>query len=88
VDARRANLGLTGAGLRVKQVADRFRRAYLDELMADWTAAERADFARLLTRFAEAAVRDPMDPDGVDKIFEVAQADCANWPGEPPDHSS
>ncbi|KAB2348030.1 MarR family winged helix-turn-helix transcriptional regulator [Actinomadura rudentiformis] len=75
VDARRANLGLTDAGTRVKQVADRFRRAYLDELMADWTGSEREDFARLLTRFADAAARCPMDFDGIDKIFEEAQAD-------------
>ncbi|MFF5260243.1 MarR family winged helix-turn-helix transcriptional regulator [Actinomadura viridis] len=75
VDARRANLGLTEAGVRVKRVADRSRRAYLDELMADWTPAERADFARLLTRFAEAAVRAPMDPDGVDRIFEEARTE-------------
>jgi len=75
VDARRANLQLTDRGVRVKQVADRFRRAYLDELMSDWTPTERSEFARLLTRFAEAAIRAPMDPDGVDKIFKAAQAD-------------
>ncbi|MGI5166905.1 MarR family winged helix-turn-helix transcriptional regulator [Spirillospora sp. CA-253888] len=74
VDARRANLGLTDAGARVKKVADRFRRAYLAELMADWTDTERSEFARLLTRFADAAAQSPMDPDGVDKIFEAAQA--------------
>ncbi|HEU5024418.1 MAG TPA: MarR family transcriptional regulator [Spirillospora sp.] len=72
VDARRANLGLTDAGRRVKQVADRYRRAYYHGLMTDWTDAERAEFARLLTRFADAAARDPMDPDGIDKIFEEA----------------
>lgn len=72
VDARRANLGLTEAGLRVKRVADRFRRAYFAELMADWTPAERGEFARLLTRFADAAAQAPMDPDGIDKIFEEA----------------
>ncbi|WP_328601294.1 MarR family winged helix-turn-helix transcriptional regulator [Actinomadura physcomitrii] len=72
VDARRANLGLTDAGRRVKQVADRYRRAYYHGLMNDWTDAERAEFARLLTRFADAAARDPMDPDGIDKIFEEA----------------
>jgi DNA-binding MarR family transcriptional regulator len=75
VDARRANLGLTDAGRRVKQVADRYRRAYFDGLMNDWTDAERAEFARLLTRFADAAARDPMDPDGIDKIFEEAGLD-------------
>lgn len=80
-DARRANLELTGAGRRVKRVADRSRRAYLDELMADWTPAERAEFARLLTRFAEAAVRAPMDPDGgLDRIFEEAGAPVGERP--------
>ncbi|WP_242908867.1 MarR family winged helix-turn-helix transcriptional regulator [Actinomadura terrae] len=76
VDARRANLGLTPAGRRVKQVSERFRRAYLDELMTGWSAGERAEFARLLTRFADAAaVRAPMYPDGVDRIFEEAGAE-------------
>ncbi|WP_344591015.1 MarR family winged helix-turn-helix transcriptional regulator [Actinomadura vinacea] len=75
VDARRANLGLTAAGARVKQVADRSRRAYLDELMADWTPDERTDFARLLTRFTDAAARAPMEADRVDRIFEEAHAD-------------
>ncbi|QFG21958.1 MarR family winged helix-turn-helix transcriptional regulator [Actinomadura sp. WMMB 499] len=77
VDARRANLGLTDAGVRVKQVADRFRRTYYDELMSGWTEAERADFARLLTRFADAAaVRAPMYPDdGIGRIFEEAGAE-------------
>ncbi|QXJ24087.1 winged helix-turn-helix transcriptional regulator [Actinomadura graeca] len=75
VDARRANLGLTEAGRRVKAVSDRFRRAYLDELMTGWTGPERAEFARLLTRFADAAARAPMYPDGIDRIFEEAGAD-------------
>lgn len=75
VDARRANLGLTESGRRVKQVSDRFRRAYLDDLMADWSERERTEFARLLTRFADAAVRAPMYPDGIDRIFEEAAAD-------------
>ena len=75
VDARRANLGLTEAGERVKQVADRFRRAYIAELMADWTPQERTEFARLLTRFADAAAREPMDPDSIDKIFKEAIRD-------------
>lgn len=75
VDARRANLGLTGAGRRVKQVADRFRRAYLDELMAGWSAGERAEFAELLTRFADAAARAPQYSDGIDRIFQEAGAE-------------
>lgn len=74
VDARRANLGLTEAGRRVKQVADRFRRAYLDELMTGWSAGERAEFARLLTRFADAAARAPRYADGIDRIFKEAGA--------------
>ncbi|WP_051713125.1 MarR family winged helix-turn-helix transcriptional regulator [Spirillospora albida] len=74
VDARRANLGLTDTGRRVKDVADRFRRGYLDTLMAGWTDAERTAFARLLTRFADTAARVPMDPDGVLRIFEEAGA--------------
>jgi DNA-binding MarR family transcriptional regulator len=58
-DARRANLQLTDAGRRLKAVADQFRRAYLAEVLAGWTDAERAEFARLLTRFTDAAVRTP-----------------------------
>ncbi|WP_242891378.1 MarR family winged helix-turn-helix transcriptional regulator [Actinomadura litoris] len=76
VDARRANLGLTPAGRRVKQVSERFRRAYLDELMTGWSEDERTEFARLLTRFADAAAaRAPMYPDGIDQIFEEAGAE-------------
>ncbi|MBW8487332.1 MarR family winged helix-turn-helix transcriptional regulator [Actinomadura parmotrematis] len=76
LDARRANLGLTEAGLRVKQVADRFRRAYLAELMSDWTREERTVFAELLTRFTNRAAHSPMDHDvNVDKIFQEARAD-------------
>jgi DNA-binding MarR family transcriptional regulator len=71
-DARRANLQLTDAGHRLKAVADRFRRAYLAELLADWTDAERAEFARLLTRFTDAAVRAPMSPAAIEKIFAAA----------------
>jgi DNA-binding MarR family transcriptional regulator len=75
VDARRANLGLTEAGLRVKRVADRSRRAYLDALMTGWTPDERAQFARLLTRFADAAGHAPEYSDGIGRIFEEAAAD-------------
>jgi DNA-binding MarR family transcriptional regulator len=75
VDGRRANLRLTETGSRVMDVADRFRRAYLADLMADWTPGERAEFARLLTRFTEAAARRPMDPSRIDQIFEEARAD-------------
>jgi DNA-binding MarR family transcriptional regulator len=71
-DARRAKLQLTDAGRRLKAVADRFRRAYLAELLADWTEAERAEFARMLTRFTEAAMRTPMSASAIEKIFAAA----------------
>jgi DNA-binding MarR family transcriptional regulator len=71
-DARRANLQLTDAGRRLKAVADRFRRAYLAELLADWTEAERAEFADMLTRFTEAAARTPMSASAIEKIFAAA----------------
>jgi DNA-binding MarR family transcriptional regulator len=74
-DARRANLQLTDAGRRLKEVADRFRRAYLAELLADWTDAERAEFARLLTRFTDAAVREPMSPAAIEKISAAVAAE-------------
>jgi DNA-binding MarR family transcriptional regulator len=74
-DARRANLQLTDAGRRLKTVADRFRRAYLAELLADWTEAERAEFARLLTRFTRAAVQAPMSAVAIEKTFAAATGD-------------
>jgi hypothetical protein len=43
--------------------------------MAGWTADERAEFARLLTRFADAAVRAPEYSDGIGRIFAEAAAD-------------
>jgi Transcriptional regulators len=73
VDARRANLQLTDAGQRVRQVAHRFRMAYLAELTTDWTEEERVQFALLLKRFTHAAVQVPVDLDGIGKIFEEAQ---------------
>jgi DNA-binding MarR family transcriptional regulator len=73
VDARRANLQLTDAGLRVRQVAHRFRMAYLAELMANWKEEERTQFALLLKRFTDAAAQAPVDLEGIDKIFEEAE---------------
>jgi DNA-binding MarR family transcriptional regulator len=55
VDARRARLRLTEAGERVRGLTDEFRRTFIAELVADWTDAERREFARLLGRFAKAA---------------------------------
>ncbi|WP_433333024.1 MarR family winged helix-turn-helix transcriptional regulator [Spirillospora sp. CA-294931] len=90
LDARRANLGLTEAGARVKQVADRFRRDYIARLTADWTSRERAEFSRLLCRFADAAGQAPMDPEGVERIFEEAGAADPGSPeiGASPGHAS
>jgi DNA-binding MarR family transcriptional regulator len=59
VDARRANLDLTDAGRTLKELADGFRYRFIAELVADWTDAERAEFARLLRRFSDAAARFP-----------------------------
>lgn len=75
VDARRANLQLTDAGERVKQVAHKFRMAYMAELMADWSDEERTEFAHLLHRFTEAIARVPMSWEGIGKIFEEAGAE-------------
>jgi DNA-binding MarR family transcriptional regulator len=74
-DARRVNLQLTDSGRRLKAVADRFRRAYLAELLSDWTDAERAEFARLLTRFTQGAAQTPMDPATIEKIFAATAAE-------------
>jgi DNA-binding MarR family transcriptional regulator len=73
VDARRANLQLTDAGQRLRQVAERFRTAYLADLTSDWTGEELALFAQLLKRFTDAIARAPMDHDGIDKIFQEAE---------------
>jgi DNA-binding MarR family transcriptional regulator len=77
-DARRANLQLTDAGRRLKTVADRFRRAYLAELLSDWTETERAEFARLLARFTRAAVQTPMSAAAIEKIFAAATGDVTS----------
>lgn len=62
VDARRAQLQLTDAGWRVKELTDEFRRRFIAELVADWTDDERAQFVRLLRRFSDAATTLPFKP--------------------------
>jgi len=52
-DGRRAFLVRTPAGRRLTTQAHVFRRQVFGEALAGWTADERADFARLLTRFVE-----------------------------------
>ena len=50
-DGRRSELALTASGRKLFQrVRDR-RQRWFSEAMADWTAEERATFARLLDRF-------------------------------------
>ena len=52
-DGRRALLVRTPAGRRLSAQAHAFRRQVFGEAMADWPAADRAEFARLLSRFVE-----------------------------------
>ena len=53
-DGRRAVLVTTKAGRSVLEAAHRRRREVFAAAMAEWTARERAEFARLLSRFVEA----------------------------------
>lgn len=52
-DGRRALLVRTAAGRRLSEQAHAFRRAAFAGGMAGWSAADRAAFARLLTRFVQ-----------------------------------
>jgi len=52
-DGRRALLVRTPAGQRVSAQVHAFRRQVIAEALADWPPADRAEFARLLTRFVE-----------------------------------
>ncbi|MEV4249246.1 MarR family winged helix-turn-helix transcriptional regulator [Streptosporangium canum] len=72
VDARRARLVLSGRGRRVLEVVVHHRRTYLDGLIADWDEADRETFARLLTRFAEAAMARPADLADLDQVIAEA----------------
>ncbi|MEU1544415.1 MarR family winged helix-turn-helix transcriptional regulator [Nocardia sp. NPDC005745] len=56
-DGRRSVLRLTAAGNRAVTEARKGRRTTMAAAMADWTPAERADFARLLERFVDAMDR-------------------------------
>jgi DNA-binding MarR family transcriptional regulator len=69
-----AILELTAAGERVLEAMNMFRRHYLQRLMADWTDAERAEFAGLLRRFTDAALATPPVFAGAEKIFEAARS--------------
>ncbi|HEY4453646.1 MAG TPA: MarR family winged helix-turn-helix transcriptional regulator [Pseudonocardiaceae bacterium] len=50
-DGRRALLVRTPAGRRLSAEVHAFRREVAEHAMADWPADDRAEFARLLTRF-------------------------------------
>jgi DNA-binding MarR family transcriptional regulator len=52
-DGRRALLVRTPAGRRLSAEVHAFRRQVFGQAMADWPAADRAEFARLLARFVE-----------------------------------
>jgi DNA-binding MarR family transcriptional regulator len=62
-DGRRALLVRTERGSALSEELHRFRRSVFATAMADWTDADRAAFARLLTRFVESLAgmtgRDP-----------------------------
>ena len=51
-DKRVREAEVTKAGREVVAVIDQTREQLVGELMADWTAAERRDLARLMKRFA------------------------------------
>jgi DNA-binding MarR family transcriptional regulator len=53
-DGRRSCLVLTDEGSAALEQAHRARQAAFATAMEGWSAAERAEFARLLTRFVEA----------------------------------
>jgi DNA-binding MarR family transcriptional regulator len=50
-DGRRSLLALTPAGRAHQEEVHRFRREVFGRAMAGWSAAERRQFARLLTQF-------------------------------------
>ena len=52
-DGRRALLVRTEQGHTLSEELHRFRRSIFATAMSDWTDADRAAFARLLTRFVE-----------------------------------
>lgn len=55
-DGRRTCLTITAAGQEIIEHAHRSRRALIDQLLHDWSASDRAELARLLTRLTEALV--------------------------------
>ncbi|WP_350348440.1 MarR family winged helix-turn-helix transcriptional regulator [Agromyces sp. G08B096] len=58
-DARRSILVITDAGRAVLDATLTQRRAAVETALSGFTDGERAEFARLLTRFVEAWPREP-----------------------------
>ncbi len=52
-DHRRVAVLLTDKGRELARAGLKFRLSFLHSITEDWTSAERADFARLLDRFAK-----------------------------------
>ena len=52
-DGRRIHLRLTPAGRELAAAGHRTRQRHFDRAMAGWSADDRREFARLLTRFAD-----------------------------------
>ncbi|GAA1676051.1 MarR family winged helix-turn-helix transcriptional regulator [Fodinicola feengrottensis] len=50
-DGRRSLLALTEAGQEAVEAMHKFRRSLFGQAMADWSAGERMEFARLLSDF-------------------------------------
>lgn len=73
VDARRAQLTLTDAGRAVLDHAAKVRRDYIGGLMADWSAEDKENFARLLARFSEAAMAAAPDVGALGKMYSDAK---------------
>jgi DNA-binding MarR family transcriptional regulator len=67
-DGRRSRLELTEAGVQSSQRYRSFRQHILSRVMADWSGQDRADFARLLTRFAT----------GVERLADECGPFCAD----------
>lgn len=56
-DARRTLLALTDEGQEEVDRAHRFRQEVFARVMADWTDADRTEFARLITAFVTSYAR-------------------------------
>jgi DNA-binding MarR family transcriptional regulator len=66
-DGRRSRLELTAAGIESSRRHRSFRQYILSRVMTDWSGQDRADFARLLVRFAT----------GVERLADESGPFCA-----------